>query len=68
ILGHAPKELVDFIGYNPCVEIDIEDPRKQIRDILSHIKEYQGLVDKNRKTALAHSDWKLRMKVLMSIL
>lgn len=68
ILGHAPKELIDFIGYNPCIEIDIEDPRKQIRDILSHIQDYQGLVDKNRKTALAHSDWKSRMKELMSIL
>lgn len=68
ILGHAPKELVEFIGYNPCVEIDMADPRKQISDILSHIKEYQGLVDKNRKSALAYSDWQQRMKELMSIL
>lgn len=61
MIGHAPKELVDLIGYNPVIEINKNDPDKQLREILSDINDYQELVDKNYKMALAHGDWKYSM-------
>lgn len=68
IVGHAPAELVDFIGYNPCIELDItqsvEDRRKQILDVIEHIEDYQGLVDRNREVALNMGGWDTRMSWL----
>lgn len=62
MVGRAPKELTDLIGYNPVIELDKEHPNEQILDILKHIEDYQELVDKNRETALRLGDWTLRMK------
>ena len=68
MVGHAPKELIDLIGYNPVIEMDMEHVTEQILDILAHIEGYQELVDKNRETALRLGDWMLRMKEIMSFL
>lgn len=65
MVGHAPKELTDLIGYNPVIELDRKRPNEQIHDILNHIEDYQALVDKNRQTALRVGDWTLRMKEIM---
>jgi hypothetical protein len=65
MLGHAPKELVDLIGYNPVVELDVEHIVEQVQEILAHIEDYQPLVDKNRKTALKKGDWSVRMQEVM---
>lgn len=68
MVGHAPKELIDLIGYNPVIEMDMDAPEQQIMDILAHIEDYQELVDKNRVYALRYGDWKLRMKDVMRFL
>jgi hypothetical protein len=68
MVGHAPKELVDLIGYNPIIELDRDHVKEQIFEILEHIEDYQKLVDKNRETALRLGDWTLRMKEVMSFL
>lgn len=65
MVGHAPQELIDIIGYNPVIEIDSANPIKQITDILTHIEDYQELVDRNRAAALEHGDWQLRMQDVM---
>lgn len=66
MVGHAPQELVDFIGYNPVIELrkDIS-AEALIRDVLEHIDDYQELVDKNRETAERLGSWDVRMKWLM---
>lgn len=66
MVGHAPQELVDFIGYNPVIELR-EDVSAEdlIRDVLEHIDDYQELVDKNRETAERLGSWDVRMKWLM---
>lgn len=66
IVGRAPKELIDLIGYNPVIELDRKNPNEQIVNILSNIEIYQELVDKNRKAALQFGDWKIRMKDVMN--
>ena len=61
MVGKAPKELVDLIGYNPVIDIDESDTKNQLLSIISHIENYQGLVDKNRETALRFSPWGSRI-------
>jgi hypothetical protein len=65
MIGQAPKELTDLIGYNPVIDIDKEYAIEQILDILAHIEDYQKLVDKNRETALCLGDWTPCMQQVM---
>ena len=65
LLGRAPKELVDLVGYNPVITLDREHADEQVRDIVAHISDYQSLVDKNRQTALRLASWETRMKQVM---
>lgn len=67
MVGHAPQELIDLIGYNPVVEIPVDENANQqfvskIKDILSHLDDYQELVDKNRMIALKMAPWEIRMR------
>ncbi|MCM1078830.1 MAG: hypothetical protein NC344_04245 [Bacteroidales bacterium] len=65
LLGHAPKELVNLVGYNPVIELDESNANEQILDILAHIEDYQPLVNKNREFALEFGNWAFRMKMVM---
>ncbi len=66
MVGHAPQELVDFIGYNPVVELrDDVTAESMIKDVLLHIDDYQELVDRNRRVAEEKGTWNVRMKWLM---
>ena len=62
MVGHAPKELADLIGFNPVIELDKERPSEQIMDVIAHIDNYQDKVNQNRKVALEKGDWKQRME------
>lgn len=53
IVGRAPKELIDFCGYNPVLDEIPERP-----------EDYQDLVDKNRKFAEEHAGWDKRMALI----
>ena len=58
--------MVDFIGYNPVIELsDKISPEELIADVIEHIEDYQSLVDKNRETAEKLGSWDVRMKWLM---
>ena len=66
MVGHAPQELIDFIGYNPVIELtDKISPEELIANVIEHIEDYQSLVDKNRETAEKLGSWNVRMKWLM---
>lgn len=62
IVGRAPKELTNLIGYNPVIDLDKKNPIGQIEDILAHIDDYQDFVDKNRQVALEKGEWQVRMR------
>lgn len=47
-VGHCPKELEDLMGFNPCVELSLEDPAGHILSILGDLKSYQPQVDRAR--------------------
>lgn len=65
LLGRAPQELIDAVGYNPVVSLDRGNADAQVRSIVSRIDDYQPLVDKNRQAALRLAPWTLRMKRVM---
>lgn len=66
MVGHAPQELIDFIGYNPVIELsDKISPEELIANVIEHIEDYQSLVDKNHDTAVKLGSWNVRMKWLM---
>ena len=65
MVGHAPKELTDLIGYNPVIELDMVHDLEQIKELLANVEDYQQLVDRNRKTALKIGSWDIRMKQVM---
>ena len=58
---------MDFIGYNPVIELsDKISAEELIADVIEHIEDYQSLVDKNRETAERLGSWDVRMKWLMT--
>lgn len=65
MVGHAPKELIKLIGYNPVIPVDINNPASQVETIINNINNYQTLVDKNRETALEYAPWNIRIKSIM---
>ena len=68
MVGHAPKELIDLMSYNPVIEMNMDNPKEQILHIITHINDYQELVDKNLEAAKVHGDWNTRMKDVMRFL
>ncbi len=62
IVGKAPKELVDLLGYNPVVETPVERIQDTVTEILNDVSRYQSLVDKNYFYAKKNGDWKVRFR------
>lgn len=68
ILGRAPGELIELIGYDPVINVDWQNPEKQMEIILSNITDYQELVDRNYAVALQKAPWSSRIVDLVEIL
>lgn len=68
MVGRAPKELIDLIGYDPVVDWDSIDTTPMVRDILNNIEKYQELVDRNYEAALRFAPWSIRIKQIMNFL
>ena len=62
IVGRAPRELIKVCGYNPVVENESES------EVLTHIDDFQELVNKNRLTAEQHADWSYRIPKIMTMM
>lgn len=68
MIGRAPKELIDLIGYNPVINVDWENPLEQLREIFDNIESYQQLVNKNFEIAQNKSSWEGRVKDVLLVL
>lgn len=68
IVGRAPNELIQLIGYTPVVDVDWINPKKQLSDILSNIESYQALVERNYQTAKVMASWDNRAKDVITTL
>ena len=65
MVGRAPKELINLIGYNPVIDWDGNDASPLVSDILRNIGKYQELVNRNYETAKKMASWEMRMKDIM---
>ena len=68
MVGRAPFELVNLVGYNPVIEIGGKTAENLIMDVVMHPETYQGLADKNREVALQYAGWLGRMHKIMNFL
>lgn len=68
IIGRAPKELIDLVGYNPVIDVDWKNPEEQILNILNNIGSFQTFVDRNHDTAKKMASWDLRIQQIKNIL
>ena len=68
IVGRAPTELTDLMGYCPVVDVDWNNPTEQLKNILSNISNYQWLVDKNLETAKRLAPWDGRMNAIKTFI
>ena len=76
-LGYSPRDIsrtleyayTDWcMGYDPVIPIDWSDPKRQMSDILTHIADYQSLVDRNYSFALNNASWASRMPYIYNCL
>lgn len=65
MVGRAPKEFINLIGYNPVIDWDGNDASPLVSDILGNIGKYQDLVNRNYETAKEMASWEMRMKDIM---
>lgn len=68
MVGRAPFELVNLIGYNPVLEVEGRSAEDIVLDVAKHPEAYQDLVDRNRDAALKYAGWNNRMKTIMDFL
>lgn len=68
IIGRAPQELIDLVGYNPVITLDKADPAAHIQDIIAHIADYQPLASRNLATAISLGSWTARMRSVRQFL
>lgn len=68
LVGRAPQEIIDVIGYNPVIDADWNNITEQIVSILYNITDYQLNVDKNYEVAIKFADWSTRMPMIKKII
>ena len=68
IWGKAPSELVELFGYNPVIEIDMENPEKQLQELIANYSSYIPLIEKNYALVIAKHQWNNRIDDMLEIL
>lgn len=68
MIGRAPQELKDIIGYNPVIDVNWQDPQVQLKSILNNISGYQSLIEKNYEVARKHAPWESRIDMIKVLL
>lgn len=68
MVGRAPQELKDLIGYDPVIEVDWDRAQRQLYEILSCVDKYQNIVDHNYKIAKQYAPWNIRIPQMIRLL
>lgn len=68
MVGRAPFELVNLVGYNPVIEVKGRCAEDIVLDVVRRPDAYQDLADRNRATALKYAGWHTRMETIMEFL
>lgn len=67
VLGEAPHELSDMLGFNPAVTADMEQPWQQLHTILESIELYQARVDEAFNRVRSVAGWDFRVRQLLDL-
>ena len=68
VLGKAPEEMIQLFGYNPVVEVNMENPAEQSIEILENYENYNELIEMNYKTVVENHSWAKRWELISTIL
>jgi len=68
VLGKAPEEMIQLFGYNPVVEVNMENPAEQSIEILENYENYNELIEMNYKTVVEYQTWAKRWDQISTIL
>lgn len=68
MVGRAPKELIDLIGYDPVVNLDKDNEVENVRNIIANANDFQSLVERNMQVAMKKASWDIRMAKIMEFL
>ena len=68
ILGECPPLLQKMFGYNPCVEVEFEDPVGQVKEILENYHAYKALIEKNHQQILSFHTYEHRWREMKEVL
>jgi hypothetical protein len=60
--------MKELFGYNPVVEVNMDDPAGQIADILSNFENYIELIERNYNKAINEHTWGKRWESIVSIM
>ncbi|GGI28215.1 glycosyltransferase [Pedobacter mendelii] len=64
VVGLLPSDMEEIFGYNPIVEIDMENQSQQLLDILENYEGYLPLIEKNYEQVLANHQWQNRWEIM----
>lgn len=67
IVGKAPKELLTLFGYNPVIEIDMNNPVRQLQSIFENFSNYIPLIENNFNAVINQHTWRHRWGKIKSI-
>lgn len=68
IVGRAPQELIDLIGYNPVINAEVTNIADIIKKVLVNCKDYQELVNRNHEMAKTIGNYTNRLIQFRNIL
>jgi hypothetical protein len=64
ILGKVPDEMRQLFDYCPIVEIDVDDPEGQLRQVLSEYMSYLPLIERNYAFVEKSHQWPNRIEMM----
>jgi glycosyltransferase involved in cell wall biosynthesis len=68
VLGKAPEEMIQLFGYNPVVEVDMENAAEQNIGILENFESYSEMIEMNYKKVVENHSWSNRWEQISTIL
>jgi hypothetical protein len=68
LVGRAPRELTDVLGFNPVVEVVPQQASEQLREILENVANYQGQVTRNLEAVRRLGTWQARVPLILNAL
>lgn len=64
VLGRLPEEMKKLFDYDPMIEIDMSNPRGQLRDLVDNYLDYLPLIERNYEFVQKNHQWPNRIQLM----